>query len=237
MIADCEEDRPCHRAFPEVRQDVASTFAQLEGEGIRVQLPGFPNRVVLSRGRVAEWVRSQLYRPATAAALPSDFHQAAAGNWKPIGDGVLASARGADNELDLGLLFAVTCSEDLPYVREQDVPAATDNTFLGVYRLRQQQVACAGWPRSKLPIGYRNRLLTDIPTLFVTGDRDGDTPLWFTDHVASGFARHVIVVEHAQGHTGWNDCVARLHLQLVLSGTTDGLDPVCPRGALPAFKF
>jgi hypothetical protein len=77
---------------------------------------------------------------------------------------------------------------------------------------------------------------SDAPTLLVTGDLDGGSPLWFTDRVAPGFTHHVTVVVSGQGHTEWNDCVARLFERLVRSGTVKGLDgQSCPAVAVPPF--
>jgi hypothetical protein len=151
------------------------------------------------------------------------------------GPGEDAISDAADAALELGLLLSITCSEDVPFVREQDVPAASDQTFLGSYRLQQQQGACAVWPKRAMPLDYREPVRSSTPTLFVTADRDGDTPLWFTDHVAAGFSRRAIVVVHGQGHTGWNDCVARLHRELVLSGKSEQLQTACPPVAMPPF--
>ena len=123
MIQDCQEDDACQAAFPD-RRDATIMFARLQGAQVRISLPG-GGQAALGRGRVAEWVRSRLYRPGSAATLPKLFHQAVSGNWTPIMEGVLAQAREADNSLSFGLFFAITCSEDIAYVREQDVPAET----------------------------------------------------------------------------------------------------------------
>jgi hypothetical protein len=40
------------------------------------------------------------------------------------------------------LFFSITCSEDIPFIREDDVAAETEGTFLSDYRVRQQQAAC-----------------------------------------------------------------------------------------------
>lgn len=150
---------------------------------------------------------------------------------------MLSDARDIEQDLSFDLFFAITCNEDVPFVNEKDVAAATRGTFLGDYRLRQQQTACSYWPRAKLPEGYREPVRSGIPTLFVTGDRDGGTPLWFTDRVAQGFSNEVTVVAHGQGHTEWSSCVAGKYEQLVRSGSVRGLDsPDCPPVPLPPFK-
>lgn len=237
MFENCATDPACHAAFPTLRSEFQQLVRRLDAGQVRVHVPGSADPVVLSRGRVAEWVRSQLYRPRDAAALPWFFHRAYVGDWSPVLNGMLSNARDTEEDLSFGLFFSITCSEDVPFVKEKDVVAETRDTFLGEYRLRQQQAACKLWPKAKIPKGYREPIKSTVPTLFVTGDLDGGTPLWFTDHVAKGFSKHVTVVAHGQGHTEWNDCVARKYRQLVWSGSVRGLNsPSCPAMPLPPFK-
>lgn len=237
MFENCAAETACRAAFPNLREEFQQLVRLLDTGEVRVPVPGTPDPVVLSRGRLAEWVRSQLYRPHDAAALPWFLHHASAGDWSPIVDNMLADARDAEQDLSFGLFFSITCSEDVAFVTEKDVAAATGNTFLRDYRMRQQQAACRVWPTATLPKGYRQPVRSSTPTLFVTGDLDGGTPLWFTDRVAQGFSNHVTVVVHGQGHTEWNACVARKYEQLVRTGSIRGLNsPSCPPISLPPFK-
>ena len=237
LFAACSADPACHAAFPTLRDEFHQMRGQLESGKMRVRIPGHMERVPLGRGRVAEWFRSQLYRPRNAAALPWMIHRAAAGDWAPIVDGILADSREADGSFSFGLFFAITCSEDLAFLRPQDVAGETRGTFLGDYRLRQQQAACAPWPRAALPGDYRTPVRSSVATLFVTGDLDGGTPLWFTDRVAAGFANQATLVAHGQGHTEWSNCVAETYQQLVQSGSVEGLAArACPAVPRPPFK-
>jgi pimeloyl-ACP methyl ester carboxylesterase len=237
MLGRCVADAACHAAFPHLRNEFQQLLRRLDAGEVRVHVPDAAEPVVLSRGRVAEWVRSQLYRPRDAAALPWFLHRAYTGDWSPIANGMLSDARDAEQDLSFGLFFSITCSEDVPFVNEKNVVAATRDTFLGNYRLRQQQEACRLWPRAKLPKSYRQPIRSSTPTLFVTGDLDGGTPLWFTDRVAQGFSNHLTIVVDGQGHTEWNGCVARKYEQLVRSGSLGDLKlPSCPPIPLPPFK-
>lgn len=234
----CESDPDCNRAFPNVRKEFAEVLARLDSGEVHVQAPGTTQTVRLTRGRFAEWVRSRLYRPKEAVALPWTIHRAYEGDWAPTVKGILDSVRGADESISWGLFFAITCTEDLPFLSESDIAASSKDTALGDYRIRQQQAACRKWPRATLPAGYRNPVHSDIPTLIVTGDQDGGSPLWFTDRVAPGFTNHVTIVVHGQGHTEWNECVAGSFEKLVRSGTVKGLDAsTCPPVKMPPFKL
>lgn len=233
----CAADSACHTAFPNLRDEFRQVIARLESGAVRVPVPGRTDTVPLRRGRVAEWLRSQLYRPASAATIPWMVHQAHKGDWRPIVEGILSNARGLDSALSVGLFFSITCNEDIAFVREADVAPETQGTFLGDYRLRQQQAACKDWPKAALPTDYRIPVRSPVPTLFVSGDGDGGSPLWFTEHVAPGFSDRVEVVQRGQGHTEWNDCVGRLYERLVRSGAGRGLDASsCEPVPRPPFK-
>jgi pimeloyl-ACP methyl ester carboxylesterase len=235
-LAACESDPECRSAYPRLRQEFDEILARLDAGAVRVPVPG-AQEAVLARGRAAEWLRSKLYRPRTAAELPWLIHQAHEGNWSAFVDGILEQARGVDVEYALGLWFSITCSDDVAFLTEADIAPATEGTYLGDYRIRQQQAACEYWPRAKLPPDYRSPLRSDIPAMFVSGDLDAATPLAFMHHVAAGFTNRVEVVSQGQGHTEWNDCVDRLYRQFVESGQAAGIDPACPAMPRPAFRL
>ncbi|MGH8204788.1 MAG: alpha/beta hydrolase, partial [Steroidobacteraceae bacterium] len=233
-FAACEADAACRAAYPELPKEFDVILARLEAGTVRASVAGAAD-APLGRGRVVEWLRAKLYRPASAAEVPRLIHDAYAGDWTPIIEGILAQARDVDREYALGLWLSITCSEDVAFLREEDIAPASEGTFLRDYRVREQQAACRHWPRAQLPADYREPLRTDIPTMFISGDRDAATPLSFTAHVAPGFSNRVEIVARGQGHTEWNGCLADRFRQFIESGKPGGIDPVCP--ALPRPPF
>jgi hypothetical protein len=184
-----------------------------------------------------EYFRSLVYRPSTAASLPWMIHRAFLDDWKPIEDGILSQAQGIDAALSFGLLFSITCNEDIAFVNENEVAAQTAGTVLGDYRLRQQQAACKDWPKYSLPADYRQPIKTNVQTLFVSGDSDGATPLWFTEHIAPGFSNKAEIIARGQGHTEWSDCVSRLYEQFIRTGSAASVvRSICQPIARPPFK-
>src|SRR5579884_476655 len=210
-FAACDADVACHSAFPRVRDEFSRIMDRLASGQVLVKVPGHEGTVALSKGRVAEWFRSLLYRPSSAARLPWLIDRASKGDWDPIVKGILDDAKDADSDLSLGLLLSITCSDDLPFVRAEEVAGATRNTFLGDWRLRQQDAACKLWPHSVAPASSREPIHTKIPTMLVTGDSDGGTPLWFTDHAAPDFQNRIVVIMSNRGHTEWAPCVETLY--------------------------
>jgi pimeloyl-ACP methyl ester carboxylesterase len=166
-FAACEVDAECRSGFPRLRGEFSQIMERLASGRVFVKVPGHEGTVALSQGRVAEWFRSLLYRPSSAARLPWLIDRASKGDWDPIVKGILEDGRDADNDLSLGLLLSITCSDDLPFVRQEDVAAATRNTFLGDWRLGQQDAACKLWPHSVAPTSSREPIHSKIPTMFV----------------------------------------------------------------------
>ena len=87
------------------------------------------------------------------------------------------------------------------------------------------------------PIGYRNPVRSSVPTMFVSGDIDGGTPLWFMEHAATGFAERIEIVAHGQGHTEWSECIAQHYQRFVMSGTAgESRGGSCEAMPRPPFK-
>lgn len=233
----CTAEPACNRAFPQLRAELREVMARLASGNVRAAVPGRAERAQIHGGRVAEWFRSMLYRPHSAVDLPWIIHRAHTGDWSPVVEGILANARRADAGLSFGLFFSITCNEDVAFIREQDIGPASDGTVLGDYRVRQQQAACREWPKVVLPPGYRTPVRSAVPALFVSGDSDAASPLWFTERVAAGFANRSEVILGGRGHTEWDACVARLYEQFVRSGQARGIDTgACKPLLRPAFK-
>jgi pimeloyl-ACP methyl ester carboxylesterase len=219
----CDAEPACHAAFPDPRGDFRRALALTDGKA-------------LSRGRFAEWVRSRLYRPFMAVELPAYFHEAATGDFSGLSDAVLESARSRDTALSFGLLFSITCSDDIPFIREDEIAPATAGTFLGDYRVREQQAACRAWPRAAVPTDLRAPVHSNVPTLFVSGDSDPATPVWFNARVAPNFPNRAEVVVAGHGHTEWNECISTLYIRLVRSGSVEELrGATCPTVPWPPF--
>jgi pimeloyl-ACP methyl ester carboxylesterase len=236
MFDMCAADSACNSTFPRLQDEFRRISARLSSGSVRVTLQGHSGTVPLYRGRVAEWFRAKLYRPQSSATLPWMIHRAYLGDWSPISEGILSDARD-DSDFSFGLFFSITCSEDVPFIREDDVAAQTQGTFLGDYRLRQQQSACRHWSKASLPKGYREPLRSSVPTVFASGDTDGGTALWYMERAGQGFSHRLEVVLRGLGHTEWNDCIAQIYQQVVVSGSVDGgSTSTCPQVPRPPFK-
>jgi pimeloyl-ACP methyl ester carboxylesterase len=236
-IAECEQDAGCRAAFPRLRDEVAAVFQRVEREPVEVRIADprkeGPVEVRLTRSGVAQIVRLMLYQPETAVLLPLHLHRAAQGDWTLLartGRQLAASIRTTSN----GYYFAATCAEDLPFIDEAAVPAAVAGTFLGDLRIRKQQAACAVWPAARLGREFLDPVVSDVPALLLSGERDPVTPPANAERAARTLANSLQVVLPDGGH-GLNgiqgvDCANRMMVAFVEAGTVQGLDTSCVAG-------
>ena len=221
----CAADAACNAAFPDLRKEFSVVVQQLES-----------GKAPIARGRAAEWFRSKTYRPYSSTDLPWIIHRVHAGDWSPIVRAIQSGAEGIDSEYSFGLFFLITCNDDVAFLREEDIARETVGTFLGDYRVRQQQAACRYWPKVSPPTD-RTPPKSSVPTLFVSGANDAASPLWFTQRVAPNFSERAEVVVTGHGHTEWNDCIARLWEQIVRDGSVRNVrGKTCEAVPRPPFK-
>lgn len=224
VFKDCEAEPACHAAFPNVRVELGEVLRRLDAEEVKVSVAGQSAPVRLHRGRAAERLRSMMYRAEGADRIPQAIHKAYLGDYRPIVDDLVSNASAISSAISFGLFFAVACNEDVAFIREADIPAAVEGTYLGDYRVRQQQAACAHWPKAPVPADYRAPVQTPVPTVFVSGDTDPASPLWFTAHAAKGFTNKAEIVLANRGHTEYLDCLAGIYRKFVAAGSVVKLD-------------
>jgi pimeloyl-ACP methyl ester carboxylesterase len=248
LVAECAADAECHKAFPRLREEVAEILARTEKEPALAELTdektGKPFTLRFSRSGVAQMLRYMLYSTATAAQLPLFVHLAAQGDFKPLA----GIARGWGNIDSAGYFLAVTCAEDVPFIREEAIAPAVAGTFLGDFRIRQQQAACKAWNAApaantaKLGPGFQAPTVSDVPTLIISGERDPATPASDGDRVVRHLSRgvHVVVADGSHSNNGMKgqDCELEMMMSLIESGSTERLDTSCvAKMERPAFAL
>lgn len=236
LIAECEGDPACRSAFPQLRQEVDAVLRRATAEPARVELNGTgrPVEIRLGHGAVAQTLRYRLYSPGEAALLPLEVHRAAQGDWKPLARAAWIYGGRMTSAPAVGFLLSVTCAEDLAFVRDEEIGAAMAGTFLGDVRARAHKAACEGWPIRDLGEDLRSPVVSDVPALLISGERDPATPAAGAARVARTLkrARHLIIPDGGHSLDGMQgaDCIPGLIAAFIEAGTAEGLDTSCLAG-------
>ncbi|HYU31155.1 MAG TPA: alpha/beta hydrolase [Thermoanaerobaculia bacterium] len=234
LLAECEGDAACHGAFPQLRQELDAVLRRVTAEPVRVELAdpstGDNFEIHLGRYGVAQTLRYMTYSPSGASLLPLLIHQAAAGDFRPLAQTGRLYASFMTSTAD-GFYQSVTCAEDVAFIRPDEIPAAVEGTMLGDFRIRQQRAACEGWPIRDLGKETLAPVVSDVPALLISGERDPVTPAANGEKVVRTLknGRHLIVADGAHGTNGMEgtDCLFGVMAAFIEAGTTQGLDTSC----------
>ena len=236
VIAECEAEAACAAAFPNLKASLRAVVDRLSRAPAEVAimhpLTGEPVTVRLSRELFGEAVRYLLYNGVGAGVVPAVVHQAARGDLAPVAEYALYARRNIVSGGGDGLYLSVTCAEDLPFIEPGEGARLAAGTFLGDYRVRHQQAACARWPHRPVDPSFRRPVRSDAPVLFLSGEWDPVTPPSQAEAVAAGLSRyrHVIVPSGAHGFDGLTDgweCTNRLIAAFIRDPDPARLDAGC----------
>ena len=235
VVAECAADAACRAAFPRLDAEIRKVFNGLARAPARVTVE-HPNTkkpvmVSLSRDMVAETLRYMLYQSGAASLVPAAMHQAASGDFSWWARRSLRARWVSGNGTFDGLYLAITCAEDVPTVDAARETTDAKGTFLGDYRLRQQQAACEIWGRSPVPADFVTQVSSKAAVLLVTGALDPVTPPRNAVEVARTLPNSVRVIVPSGGHglDGLDGltCIDRLQREVIERGSGAGLDTSC----------
>jgi len=241
IFRECAEDTACDAAFPHLSLHFTELMTRLEAEPATVTVrhprSGESERIRLSREAFADGLRVFMYYMPRARRVPLLIHEAWRGNLDAVAQELLESNFGLASGLQMGMLLSVTCAEDVARIDAGDIAAATDATFLGDARVRQQIAACEVWPRGEVPADYGEPVSVDVPVLLISGTMDPVTgPGWGEEA-----ARHLpnslhLVAPGAHGVS--NRCTIDISRRFLESGSLRGLDTSCISDLrLPPFEL
>jgi len=229
LLDECAAQPACHAAFPDVDADLRAIKQRID-DGVTVAVTntrtGARQEVQPVWGMVAEGIRFLLYGQG-GRSLPLQVRQAAQGDLAPLVQMAIEQRLAIDEILAMGLLFSVTCAEDLPFITEPMIHENTSGTFLGDYRVKQQKEVCKVWPKGKVPADVHQLVHSDVPVLLVSGERDPVTPPEMAEQTAHFLTNSLHVVVPGGGHGGGGACIDNLLRDFLDRASVQGLDTSC----------
>ena len=220
LFADCAADKACSTAYPNLRDELGRALDRLRTSG------GVRPEVAMER------LRTMLYSPAGARRVPSIIRR--------LADGDETALRSASSGLNYyeGMYLSVTCSESMPWFDQAQAAKESRATSFGDYRIARQREACAHWPRARVGANFFAPIKSDVPVLFVSGERDPVTPASWARQASRGFTngRQLTMPWSAHifdGLTGIDTCFDPLILRFFETADARSLDATCLEAMAP----
>lgn len=185
------EDMTVARIIP----DFAALVRQLVAQADRTPLTAGPDRITGFDLRLL--VSGLMGRRAGIERLPALFGPAAQGDFAPIAAAVAEDVR----QGDVSAMGAVMdCASWASVDRLAAIRRQSRRSMLGTASDFPLPEWCPDWRVPPLPAAFRQPVQSDVPTLFIAGDLDGQTPPANAEAVRQGFRNGRLFVVHRAGH-------------------------------------
>lgn len=220
IFDECSSDPTCRSAFPELAARWETLLRSLDARPLSIPIEDLVDArsesvdyvplpdgdadegaVVLTRGALAEAVRSRLVMHMDQRRVPWIIHRAIEGDLRPLAAGLPINAD-RDPDFAMGLYLSAQC----PGTRRgaNRMVAATAATALGDHRMRAQLEACSIWPRANETPTWTDPVQSSRPVLMITGALDHETPPEFAEQVAAHLLHSRQVVVPNMGHAPYD---------------------------------
>lgn len=240
VFNDCAEDKACNALFPNQMEELNQLFMQLQQEPRQITITdpvsGQPMDMHLTSDTLAVAIRFLSYASETQAMIPLLVHEAVhTGDLSRLASQAILVMTGLSEMLSKGMELSVMCSEDYPYM---DFSADYSHTLMGNLMMKIIDLQCGIWPRGDVPGGFHEPVLSDIPVLLMSGERDPVTPPHYASMAARGFSNSLNLVARGQAHSVMNNiCLRDITTAFIAMGSVEELNTDCVSNILPAPFF
>jgi len=230
ILADCANELACQQAFPALDETYQELMQSLTDDpaALVVNDPrtNKPLDLLLTAGRLSSIMRVALYHPSTRRLVPFVIQQTAAQNYRPL-LGMMGSMM-AQSPLYMGLTLSVVCSEDLPRATPELLAQDADNTFIGGRTAEAFIDMCSVWPQYPAAPEWSAPVVSDKPTLLLSGGKDPVTPAAWGELAAETLSNSRHLIAPFGAHTiATHTCANQLIADFIEHLDVDKLDASC----------
>lgn len=250
FYADCAAQPACQRNYPNFETDFKGLTSQLDTKPVSVslQIPQLDFSVTSSvdgtslLNDVIWAVRS----PQLIPEVPRLLHQIQAGDYSILKFAEVLST-GSYQNIALGKYITVTCHDQVSATTPAELSAAlgkhpaTDPLALAQIFGDSNIIfdICDTWGTDPVAPGEKDPLISDIPTLILTGRYDSTTPPTFARLVASHLSRHYLYefpdVGHAPSAQADSPCPMYMVLSFLREPASEPTHACFDRMTIPQF--
>jgi pimeloyl-ACP methyl ester carboxylesterase len=233
VLESCESDQQCNTAYPDIAGSLDLLVQRLDEQPETVTvahpLTGSPFTFEYDRDALASTIRFLTYSPETQAMLPLLIHEAAnTKNYQRLASQMLITASGLTDSIASGMELSVICAEDFPQFPDDEGGVNDSELLMGDSMLKASRIQCGIWPRGSVPDDFHEPVVSDKPTLLLSGELDPVTPPEYAEQVSKDLSNSLHLVAPGQGHsvTG-RGCTGDLVSDFIIAGHFDELETDC----------
>lgn len=241
LVERCNADKACSQKFGNLGLTFEQLRTQLSAEPVEVDFPhplsGQPASETITLQHLLGLVRMMPYATESLALLPVVLQRASQGDFVALAALSVLQQTEFERDYALAMNNAVVCTEDAPYLTQQDLQDQQE-TYFGASMAEGLQALCEIWPTGIIDEDFRESFDSEVPVLLLSGENDPITPPENAERTSAMFsnARHIVVPAHGHGVIG-RGCVPQLATEFIESANPQELLAECVQRekAMPIF--
>lgn len=199
---DCKKDASCDEYYPKIKQEFTGLMKRWKRKPIQYNYTdnnGSTQTLNIPWYAFQTKIRSLMYSPAGLRSIPFLVNEVWKGNLDAFIN-LYANKTREDLTYAEGLYLSITCSEDIPFIRESEIEPLTRKTFVGDYRIRQHLKACENWTQGDISDDFLQPVASSIPTLILSGRLDPVTPTSLAMEISEKLPNSKLIVIPNMAH-------------------------------------
>lgn len=231
LFKHCENDSLCSTNYPNFRNEFKVVMQRFKESKIvqMIEWNGVDQEIELKWPPIASKIAELLYNDDQYVQIPYLIHQTYLNNYDPL----LEAMNITDTETNFffadGLWLSNICAEDLP-VAKKNYDESEKESFLSDYVYATRKYACDHWPVQPADSLDLSVVVSDIPTLLISGHFDPTLPpetgIEIVKHLSN--SKHIIIpfMAHMLGDLSNIECYDR-YVLAYFDGIENQLDIDC----------
>ena len=234
MFETCQQDKACHKAYPNLESDFVALVKQLNEKPIQVMatdMENFKDYPALVDGyTLVSMFHQMLYSSDIVVALPRTVYDLKHGKTEFFGK--MLGLVSFDRTMSEGMYYSVICSEDADInfekAKENLVGLPEWMTDGEGEDLKSITGICKTWGSTDLNPAIDEVVKSSIPVLLLNGEMDPITPPVYGEHASQSLENVTNLVFPGMGHGQFasNDCATSISLSF-LNDPTQKVDASC----------
>jgi pimeloyl-ACP methyl ester carboxylesterase len=175
LFAGCAADAHCNETYPNLETTFYQTVDELDADPLQVDLNRGP--VMVDGAHFVDGVFYAMYRTDVIPWIPSMIASASRGNLQAM-SGALEALLSMDG-ISVGMHYSLRCRDEVPFESPEEasalaasLPAQIRKHFAFPFDL----TLCQSWQSGQADAIEKEPVVSDIPTLVVSGQYDPITP-------------------------------------------------------------
>jgi pimeloyl-ACP methyl ester carboxylesterase len=180
----CAKDTNCNTAYPNLQNTFYSLVDTLNSQPITFDTAdpttGQQYTVTFGGDDLVGFLFSGLYVTQLIPDLPKLILQIKAHDYTQFS--TIYGALTFDDSFSEGMFYSTECSEDWPYLTQQDITTSEQGIDPHITKVfgqadeEQEYSICQLWKVQKAPVAQKQPVVSSIPTLVLAGEYDPITP-------------------------------------------------------------